>query len=331
MTKKDSQILKGVAILLMLFYHLFFMKRNAGLCSHMFYIDGIGLAYYISRMANPVSFFIILSGYGLYAVNKKGDANRWRRLRRIILHYWLILFIFVTIGHVMFPNTYPGNFINIINNITAFHTTYNGEHWFIFPYLLLAISSPFLFRICDNYKPAVVLGMTFFLYLFSCFLISKYGNSYLYTHMLAYHPILYTSLLFNFILGALACKNGWLNKENYNITSSWAWILLTSICIIRCMFKSSAFHNLFVFAFIWLWLQTNRPKWLDSILAHFGHHSMNIWLIHTFFCYYLFHDWIYGFKYPVFVYSVLLLVSYLSSHIINRIYLLPSLMANKTR
>ena len=31
--------------------------------------------------------------------------------------------------------------MNVIENLTAFNTTYNSEHWFLFPYVLLAVSA----------------------------------------------------------------------------------------------------------------------------------------------------------------------------------------------
>ena len=324
MSKTESQILKGIAILLMLFVHLFNMKQNVDLCTHLVHINGIGIVHYMSRMAGPVPFFIILSGYGLYAVYKKGDKHRWTRLAKLMIHYWLILLIFVSIGHFIHPTNYPGSFLNVLCNITAFYTTYNGEHWFLFPYLLLAISSPFLFKACDKYKTSWILIFTYFLYLTSCFIISRYGDRYLYTNMLAYHPILYGSLLFNFILGVLACKHEWLKKRKI-FSCNLAWLTLIGLCILRCFFTTGAFHNLFAFTFIFLWQQTRRPSWINNILIHLGNHSMNMWLIHTFFCYYFFHDWIYGFKYPLLIYLVLILISYLSSHIINFIYSLHSL------
>ena len=44
-----------------------------------------------------------------------------------------------------------------------------------------------------------------------------------------------------------------------------------------------------------------------------GKHSMVMWLTHSFFCYHLFHDFIYSFKYPLLIYVVLLSISYLTS------------------
>lgn len=42
-----------------------------------------------------------------------------------------------------------------------------------------------------------------------------------------------------------------------------------------------------------------------------------MWLVHTFFCYYLFHDWIYGLKYPIVIFVVTVLLSYASGILID--------------
>ena len=234
--------------------------------------------------------------------------------------YWLILALFVTIGTFRFPSIYPGNWVKIIENFTAFYTTYNGEHWFLFPYLLLAITSPFLFKMVDKHNVWVVLLLSYVLYLGSCFCISRYGAMYLYTHMFAYHPILYMSMLFSFLLGVIAYKKQWLKHIGNSLLTKVSWVLLVVLCVLRCCINTGAFHNLYVFAFIWIWLQAPRATWVKTLLSHLGKHSMNMWLIHSFFCYYLFHDWIYGFRYPLLIFIVLIVVSYLSSVVVNYIY-----------
>lgn len=337
MSKQESQELKGVAILLMLFLHLFSNESDAASCSNLFYIGGVPLVHLMTRMANPVPFYVILSGYGLYATWQKGDKRRWSRLLNLGLHYWLILLFFVLIGAFLVPWKYPGTPYTVIENLTAFNTSYNSEHWFLFPYVLLAVTSPFLFKWCGRKNLFFVLvcilalhGVSHILYirisdLFMIsrnnhFLISGYGERYLYVFMLLYHPILYGSLLLNFLLGALACKNNWFKRCADRSLIKWAWLLLILLCVVRCSIKTGAFHYIYVFVFIWIWQQMMRPKWLNTFLAYMGKHSMNMWLIHSFFCYHIFHDWVYGFRYPILIFCVLLLMSYLSSCIINWIY-----------
>lgn len=47
---------------------------------------------------------------------------------------------------------------------------------------------------------------------------------------------------------------------------------------------------------------------------------MNMWLTHTFFAYYLFPDFIYGIRYPLLIYIVLIVVSLLVACLIEYIY-----------
>ncbi len=51
------------------------------------------------------------------------------------------------------------------------------------------------------------------------------------------------------------------------------------------------------------------PGAAKRVLAYLGGYSMIIWLSHTFFCYYLFHDLVYSFRYPLVIFTVLLVVS----------------------
>ena len=68
MSKTYSQYLKGIAILMMVFLHLFMNQKTCMNLETPFTIDGIPLVYYITRMTNPVAFYLILSGYGLYSL-----------------------------------------------------------------------------------------------------------------------------------------------------------------------------------------------------------------------------------------------------------------------
>lgn len=57
MTKQETQIMKGVAILLMIFLHLFNQMSNVELCRSFIYIGDIPFVYWLSAAANPVAFF----------------------------------------------------------------------------------------------------------------------------------------------------------------------------------------------------------------------------------------------------------------------------------
>lgn len=55
MTRQQTQMMKGVAILLMIFLHLFNQSSNVDLCHNLIYIGGEPLALILSR-AQPSGF-----------------------------------------------------------------------------------------------------------------------------------------------------------------------------------------------------------------------------------------------------------------------------------
>jgi hypothetical protein len=54
-------------------------------------------------------------------------------------------------------------------------------------------------------------------------------------------------------------------------------------------------------------------KYIAKMLHTIGRRSMPMWMTHTFFCTYLFPDFIYGFNYPILIFIVLVIVSYLTA------------------
>ena len=101
MTKEQTTYIKGIAILMMLFLHLF-NHWNPGEYSAWLYIGDLPLVNIIARACSPVGIFLMLSGYGLHYVyvrNKLSMKGQVKRLLKIYIHYWLILLIFVSIGH----------------------------------------------------------------------------------------------------------------------------------------------------------------------------------------------------------------------------------------
>jgi uncharacterized membrane protein len=73
MNKQESLMMKGVAILLMLFLHLFnHADVVASRCINFCHIQGLPLANWLSHAANPVSYYLFLGGFGLAIVNRGG-------------------------------------------------------------------------------------------------------------------------------------------------------------------------------------------------------------------------------------------------------------------
>jgi len=200
MTREQTTILKGVAILMMLFLHLFNGSNLSAVCEPLIFVGGTPLVHIINRACNPVGIFLMLSGYGLsytYYRGKLSVNGQERRLLKLYIHYWLILLIFVSIGFFVKPSKYPGSLLDIIMNFTSLSSSYNSETWFLFPYTLLSLTSIWIFKCIDKLGSVKSIVVSWILYMVSCYVISRYiavNKSYTewYTYILTYFNVLFS-------------------------------------------------------------------------------------------------------------------------------------------
>lgn len=312
MDKTQSQIYKGIAILMMLFTHLFNRMENVDLCSNHIFIGDCPAVYILSRACYAVAFFLILGGYGLYKVYTNGDRHRWTRIIKLFIHYWMTLLIFVSIGHFVNPELYPGPLRIILYNISGYGTSYNREMWFLLPYAILSILSPFIFKYTREIKGYLLVGGSLVIYLGTSFTISRFLNPFIYQHYWIYPPLLVCHLLFNFMLGAVAARDGWFEKLKtrfHAVRPMWVYSFMILLVIIQCSFKYNFFYAFLIICCLNL-VRIDGP--VRRILTKLGDQSMNMWMIHTWYCYYLLHDFIYSFTFPILIFLVLTLLSYYS-------------------
>lgn len=323
MTKADTQLIKGIAILMMLFLHLFSQMGNVDLCKTFISIHGVPFVNLLTRAANPVPFFLILSGYGLFVSYSSGvTKSSGRRVLKIFIHYWITLAIFIPIGaFVCGTNVYPGSFLKFVENISGWNTSYNQEVWFLFPYCLLVFVSPFVFCLINRFHWAIVFIISGFLYFGTYVVIHFYGH-FLWTRMLIYMPLLFFNCQFSFVVGMLIAK--WVDfksvKESANRKGAFLpWLVLLMVVIVRLCLKVDIFNPLYAALFIVLFASATHSVIGQKFLVKFGQRSTTMWFVHTYFCYYMFHDFIYSFKYPLAIYSVLISLSYLVAVIVDSI------------
>lgn len=207
MTKNESLSIKGVAILMMLFYHLFDRMEYVALCDCLLYVGDQPLAHTLYKVTNPVNFFLILSGYCLYVSHRKGKYSVWRKLRSLYVHYWLTLAVFVSLGCWMVgSDTYPGSWAALLGNVTAWDASYNGEIWFLFPYVLVMLSSGWIVKVLDRYSPWLCVGGASLVYLVCGVLLQGYCSQYIHSSQLLVRLQQYGIFLFPFTLGAYMAK-----------------------------------------------------------------------------------------------------------------------------
>lgn len=327
MSKDDTTMLKGIAILMMLWLHLFSNQAFAADCTPLLWFNGTPVATIFARACGPVDFFLVCSGYGLayvYHRNKLNLASQARRLRRLYLNYWLILAIFVAIGCFVNPERFPGSLSTFIKNFTGWDTNaYDHPAWFLFPYALLSLSSPVIFKVIDRLGKVKATVVALVLSYASMFVISRYiapaNNQHEWYAMI----FTYFDLMFPFVFGAAI---NYQFEGNKKITISklhkhqpLVIVLLISWFAVHMITGSAAVGPFFFVAFMIIYLNLNIRGIFRKVLLELGRKSMPMWLIHAFFYSYLCHDFVFSFRYPLLIFLALVAMSYLAAIVILQI------------
>lgn len=203
MTKQETTIFKGIALIMMLMYHLFDLNYDH-YYTHLFYLGETSLTNFLYYGCNPACIFLIMGGYGLYCVYLKGKGNDKHHVSRIIRlyeHYWIVLALFVPLTLCFFNKTMVSGPADVFWNVTAFDCTWNLHCWFIAPYAILSLSYPFLFSLLDKYDWKICGIVTLFAYFFSSFAFSSLGLFHK-GFITLFNFVLYLS--FSFYLGAVS-------------------------------------------------------------------------------------------------------------------------------
>lgn len=331
LTQDETTILKGVAILSMIFMHLF---NNVGRMEahgvQDIMIGGAPLSYQISRLCLCVPMYLFLSGYGLYISWQNSKTMRpVRRCLLLYLNFWVICAIFIPLASWLRPETYPGSLTSFISNITAWNPTYNSEWWFLFPYIVLVFLAPLIFPLISKFdalRPFVLAGGVFL----ASYILSKYMHDYVDSRRWMHNMNNIAGCTFPFVTGAVCAKTHffalvttWINHRFKRASSLLQLILLFLVIspfVVQPLLPRVIFGVLFSFIFIFAFINLYRPYWVDKFLTLMGKQSTNMWLIHTFFCYYLFSHFVYSFTYPLLIFLVTLALSYASGRVVDIIY-----------
>ena len=326
MSKEYTNYIKGIAILLMVCLHIF-QSGDVSQLGYLFSIDDKPLLTYITRMCNPVPFFLILSGYGLYAVyGKWGGVNPWKRVVNLYIHLWIIYLIFVPLGSFIKPNLFPGSVGTFVKNATSWQCSYIGEQWFFLPYILLMLASKWIFALFDKMKSVWVFATSVIIYIGTVVTLKYFGEETLSKNMILYNPFLSFYMLLPFTLGYLAKRDCWMERltaffKQWHLRKNWVvLVMLTVLCVVRCCISHQAVDPIYAIAFVLLFSMVTVGASPGKTLTFLGKHSMNIWLIHTWICVRLFHEFVFDLHYPVLMYMFVLLCSIIVSLFVDSIY-----------
>lgn len=331
-TVKQSNQLKAVAILFMLFLHLFNTLNFQGLFTPLVFIGEKPLVYYLSLFGDTcVPVFCFVSGYGLYyKYTKKPETylkDNMARLKKIYLNYWVILLLFVVgLGLALGQTEFVGSWTRVLFNASGIINSYNGAWWFLLIYILLVLTSPLSFRWVSRSNPYLILGVSTVLYIIA-FYFRVYRPStseYATVQWLHNEASLFGTSFLPFITGAVSLSMKWQTNLTVKLQHIKYRSLLCIVGIIGLVVLHAIVPNFIIapflaIPFIFLFLQVKWQGWVNSLLDFMAPHATNMWLVHMFFYKLYFEQFIYSFKYIPVIFFVLVLCSVASSYIINAI------------
>lgn len=315
-TSHETLLCKGIAILIMLFHHLFYRVDSWNLYWHKITINSTPLIAFIARQGKIcVAFFVFITGYGLvYSYKKLKDHNAkseiffvGKRIWKLYIWLWPVLASAIIIGTVTKLRSVTAVYSNLreaFKDIFGIgylidgsnYVTYNTTWWYISFALVIYALFPLLYRIAKK-NPKTILLITFIVG------IHPSSSIAIFMELRRY--------LFVYLLGIIFAEYKVMNILLNMKIPKWKFLIITgAACVIlfciRCIIAFT-FDGALVLAIMLFCIKLfEKLDCISRCLVFFGIHSGNIFLIHGLIFNYMFRDLIYSFYYPIIIYFVLL-------------------------
>lgn len=323
-SKQYTIQIKGIAILFMMYHHLFVNPNKLHYTYKSLLISSdynyqINIAWFTNLC---VAIFIFLSGFGLSTIGKNYHFNIkyiYCRLKNLYFNYWSVFILLIPFG---FINHYNFSLITFIYNLSGFSSSYCSEWWFIRLYIEFILLFP-LIKDIDINKSIVVIITYFILKNFESTITESFAHQWLIKEtirIMNWFPI--------YIVGIISAKNNLFSKyqqfffkynQNINLCS---FILLILLALFRYYISRNTTSFDFLIAPLFIFASINLINYLHigTFLEYFGKRSTALWLVHPFFCYYYFQKMTFLPYYSLLIYLWLILLSLGVTYITNYIY-----------
>lgn len=323
LTVQDSLIIKGIAICLMLWHHVFLDNYDYGISVYKFSV--------FAKVC--VSLFLFVSAYGLSIQHDKELSllknDLWhslrfkyiiqfyiKRLLKLYSHFWVIFILFVPIGVFIFDRalSIPYGDENIVFHLLcdffglAEFQSYNISWWFYRLIITMYLLFPFLYVAIRRWNIYVIM--------LSLLLLIYYRSNFQ----------IIPCYLFPFVLGISFAQN---RNRISSILNMFHHLRILSLVVflfwigVYCRFNCNVLNGIYVDGFIsvliaYIVVLTFRYfRYINDSFVFLGKHSMNVFMIHSFIYYYFFHEQLYSSQNPLVIFSVLLLCCMLLSMLIE--------------
>lgn len=342
-TREDTKVIKGIAIVLMLFHHLFFFpERIAEEIAYLGWIEvgGAWLAFLIGRFGKfCVALFLFLGGYGIHCASEKYAEDHsalsdmiYKRILNLYLEYWKVFAVFVPVCILAGTSNVVLDIQSLIWNITALDITYCGEWWFFRPYAALLFTYPVVQKALRGkdrlqFDLLCVLFLNLFVgYVLPCVYeyrwAAKLSESLfwdIFSEMLSCAPAFY--------MGCVAAKYDLLAKIRKTLSGSFlrygaaCAVMAAIFCLYYDVFTlyDYIFAPIFTGAAIAV-LSLPAFRWLYKLLEKIGQEGTVIWLVHSLYCYHLCQRLVFLPRYNAFIFLWLLAMCYVTAIVMRAFY-----------
>lgn len=331
-SKDDSLCMKGIAIILLVWLHCFCRANRFAGYEVITLLDKDWFISISEYFRICVSIFAFISGYGLYLSSRKQCINgetstSWiiTRLIKTLSGFWIVYIISFVITQlaVSLPQkTYfddgiirgvAYSLIDFAGLAGIFNTPrLNGSWWYMSASIIFIVIMPFISKLANKIGLISICGLL--LLLPRAITDSEFLG--------AANPY---SILSAVLLGAIFCEYNLFDKFN-NIKITGKKILDDIIIFVLLAIINAANILIWIrvpYSKIWEYHFAIIPIFvilfclkfvviipiIRPVLKFLGVHSMNIFLFHTFLRADLIPDFIYSFKYPVVICTVLIALS----------------------
>lgn len=311
-------------------------------------MGGVGFAGHLGNFSRIcVSMFMFLGGYGIWIQFYSHKLDLISKITGLYIRYWKIFIIYIPVGFCFFGkqskycieegicnNFSKFDFIQLLNNFIGNNFSYNREWWFLKTYIFSIILGYIYIRLIKQYYN--IAGEFFLIVLIFIFIKSifpsLYEEKFFFDNWFYRNWFMIDDEFISFLMGIWCAKYSMITYlrlylQRYSL-SIRVLFSLNGIGVIFCLRNYILFQELDMIYILFLILFLLQLLDISIVIAkifHFlGIHSTNIWLIHTFYCYYFYQiqKIIYKSRYWVLILFTLLFVSLLSSVLIDKIYLI---------
>lgn len=336
---RQTNISKGVALLLLIWHHLFFNRPDMySRFSSMGIFQGVPIECWIASFSKVcVAIFLLLSGYGMYISYKKEQEAIfcWRAIRRDfyfikrhllkqMFNYWFIFIIFVPIGiffNRKISNIYENNILfgvlDFLGLSNIFSTpSANNSWWFVSLIIILYILFPLLARVIEWFPEWV------FMFSLSILLIPNLTSLPIVGEYLVWLP--------PFLFGMILAKYSLLERIRNKIQSILKGLMLSLTLILffavmrillnKLGMHTAIFDSFFSFSIVlFSYLVLSRVPFISNGLELLGKYSGDIYMFHIFITEYFFREQIYGFRYPALIFIMTVIICIIIALLLSRL------------